>query len=67
MLAVALLLAAGTSANCDAIRTLSTPQTIAATNRNSGLSRPLCAYPQYAKYTGTGDVKDAAKWSCIAP
>jgi feruloyl esterase len=44
-----------------------TPATIAATNRNSGLSRPLCPYPQYAKYKGTGDLKDAANWSCVAP
>ena len=43
------------------------PATIAATNKKSGLSRPLCAYPQYAKYTGTGDLKDAANWSCVAP
>jgi feruloyl esterase len=44
-----------------------TPVTIAATNRNSGLSRPLCPYPQYAKYKGTGDLKDAANWSCVTP
>ena len=44
-----------------------TPATIAATNRTSGLSRPLCPYPQYAKYKGTGDLKDAANWSCVAP
>jgi feruloyl esterase len=43
-----------------------TPTTIAATNRNSGLSRPLCPYPQYAKYKGSGDLKDAANWSCVA-
>jgi feruloyl esterase len=43
------------------------PTTIAATNKNSGLSRPLCAYPQYAKYKGTGELEDAANWSCTAP
>jgi feruloyl esterase len=43
------------------------PATIAATNKRSGLSRPLCAYPQYAKYKGTGDLKDAANWVCTAP
>jgi pimeloyl-ACP methyl ester carboxylesterase len=43
------------------------PAVIAATNRNSGLSRPLCAYPQYANYKGTGDLKDAANWVCTAP
>ena len=44
-----------------------TPITIAATNKRSGLSRPLCPYPQYAKFSGTGDLKDAANWSCVAP
>ena len=44
-----------------------TPQTIAAKNLKSGLSRPLCAFPQYAKYKGNGDLKDAANWSCVAP
>ena len=43
------------------------PMTMAAVNKNSGLSRPLCAYPQYAKYKGTGDLKDAANWACTAP
>ena len=32
-----------------------------------GMSRPLCPYPQYAKYKGTGDLKDASNWSCKAP
>ncbi|HXI32288.1 MAG TPA: tannase/feruloyl esterase family alpha/beta hydrolase [Vicinamibacterales bacterium] len=32
-----------------------------------GLSRPLCPYPQYAAYKGTGDLKDAANWACTAP
>src|SRR5262245_4218129 len=44
-----------------------TPSTIPATNRASGLSRPLCAFPQYAKYKGSGDLKDAANWACTAP
>jgi len=44
-----------------------TPAAIAATNKTSGLSRPLCPYPQYAKYKGTGDLKDAANWACTAP
>jgi feruloyl esterase len=43
------------------------PVTMAAVNKNSGLSRPLCAYPQYAKYKGTGELKDGANWSCVAP
>jgi feruloyl esterase len=32
-----------------------------------GFTRPLCPYPQYAKYTGSGDLKDAANWACTAP
>ncbi len=44
-----------------------TPASMAATNKRSGLSRPLCPYPQYAKYSGSGDLKAAANWSCVAP
>ena len=44
-----------------------TPATIPAKNERSGLTRSLCAYPKYAKYSGTGDVKDGANWSCVAP
>ena len=32
-----------------------------------GMTRPLCPYPQYADYKGSGDLKDAANWSCKAP
>jgi tannase/feruloyl esterase len=31
-----------------------------------GFSRPLCPYPQYAEYKGTGDLKDGANWACTA-
>jgi feruloyl esterase len=30
----------------------------------NGLTRPLCPYPQYADYKGTGDLKDAGNWTC---
>jgi feruloyl esterase len=43
------------------------PAQIMASNPQSGLSRPLCSYPQYAKYKGTGDLKDASNWACAAP
>jgi len=33
----------------------------------NGLTRPLCPYPQYAEYHGSGDLKDANNWSCKAP
>lgn len=29
-----------------------------------GRSRPLCAYPQYAEYNGTGNPEDAANFTC---
>jgi feruloyl esterase len=29
-----------------------------------GLTRPLCPYPEYAEYKGSGDLKDAANWVC---
>jgi feruloyl esterase len=32
-----------------------------------GLTRPLCPYPQYAEYKGTGDLKNASSWACKAP
>ena len=31
------------------------------------LSRPLCPYPQYAKYTGSGDPNAAASFTCAMP
>jgi feruloyl esterase len=43
------------------------PASITGFNSQSGLSRPLCPFPQYAKYKGTGNMKDAANWSCVAP
>jgi feruloyl esterase len=44
-----------------------TPVQMMGSNPQSGLSRPLCAYPQYAKYKGSGDLKDAKNWACAAP
>jgi len=32
-----------------------------------GLTRPLCPFPQYAEYKGSGDLKNAANWACKAP
>ena len=32
-----------------------------------GRTRPLCAYPQFAQYTGTGNSEDAANFKCVAP
>jgi len=30
-------------------------------------SRPLCPYPQVARYKGNGSIDDAANFSCVAP
>ena len=32
-----------------------------------GLARPLCPFPQYAEFKGTGDLKNAGNWSCKEP
>ena len=29
-----------------------------------GRSRPLCAYPSFAHYKGTGDIEDAKNFTC---
>jgi hypothetical protein len=30
-----------------------------------GRSRPLCDYPKWARYNGTGDVNAAASFTCV--
>lgn len=30
-------------------------------------TRPVCVYPKVAKYKGTGELKDAASWTCAGP
>jgi feruloyl esterase len=30
-------------------------------------TRPLCAYPRFAKYIGSGDINDAANFRCVTP
>ncbi len=42
------------------------PDTIMGTGAQ-GLTRPLCPYPQYAEYKGSGDLKDGSNWACKAP
>ena len=32
-----------------------------------GRTRPLCPYPQFAQYTGTGDSENASNFTCVAP
>jgi feruloyl esterase len=43
------------------------PAQLMGKNRESGLERPICAYPQFAKYDGSGDLKDKSNWSCASP
>lgn len=43
------------------------PTRIVATKADSKLSRPLCPYPQLARYNGSGDTNDAANFTCAAP
>lgn len=31
------------------------------------MSRPLCPYPQYARYNGTGNPAEAGSFSCVGP
>jgi feruloyl esterase len=43
------------------------PKRIVATHSTNGAvdkTRPLCPYPQVAKYNGAGDTNDAANFSC---
>ncbi|HWC97222.1 MAG TPA: tannase/feruloyl esterase family alpha/beta hydrolase, partial [Candidatus Sulfopaludibacter sp.] len=30
-------------------------------------TRPLCAYPQTARYKGAGSIDDAANFTCVQP
>ncbi len=43
------------------------PDQIMGMNPKSGLRRPLCPFPEYAAYDGTGDLADAANWRCVTP
>jgi feruloyl esterase len=41
------------------------PDAVTATGRAfPGRSRPLCAYPKHAHYTGQGDMQDARNFEC---
>ena len=42
------------------------PEKVIATKFNGAvrISRPLCSYPQTAKYKGSGDVNQAENWEC---
>jgi feruloyl esterase len=41
------------------------PTSVIATGKAfPGRSRPLCAYPRHAQYSGSGDTNDAKNFSC---
>ena len=44
-----------------------TPNPLSGSALPSGRTRPLCPYPQFAQYTGTGDSEEAANFTCVAP
>jgi feruloyl esterase len=35
--------------------------------KKAKMTRPLCAYPQIAKYNGAGDTNDSASFVCSSP
>ena len=46
----------------------SAPEKIVAAHRTNGvpdMTRPLCPYPEVAKWTGSGSTNDAASFSCV--
>ena len=46
------------------------PNQIEASRNRGGrvdMTRPLCPYPQVAKYSGSGDTNDAKNFTCAAP
>jgi feruloyl esterase len=44
------------------------PDSILATRGGAnGMSRPLCPYPQIARYSGSGSTSDAANFTCAQP
>jgi feruloyl esterase len=46
------------------------PQSIVASHATGGVTdrtRPLCAYPTVARYTGTGSTDEARNFRCVAP
>ena len=46
------------------------PDSLLATHRTAGKvdrTRPICPYPQVAKYKGAGSIDEAANFQCVAP
>jgi len=43
------------------------PDRIIATNSFTSMTRPLCPYPEVARYSGSGSTNDAANFLCVPP
>jgi hypothetical protein len=41
------------------------PQRIVATHSQGSLARPMCRYPELARYVGSGDTRDPANFECV--
>ncbi|HVZ22203.1 MAG TPA: DUF6351 family protein [Vicinamibacterales bacterium] len=61
----------GLGAIVDWVETGAAPARIEASARPgtafAGRTRPLCPYPAYARYSGTGSLDDSANFTCVAP
>ncbi|HEX6636057.1 MAG TPA: tannase/feruloyl esterase family alpha/beta hydrolase [Steroidobacteraceae bacterium] len=56
------------SAVVDWVEKQQAPESVVATGSSApGESRPLCAYPAYAHYSGSGDARQATSYSCRKP
>ena len=59
-----------TTAVIDWVEKNKAPDSLVATKVTNGTvarTRPLCPYPQVARYKGQGSIDDAANFSCVAP
>jgi len=42
------------------------PEKLVGRNPQSGITRPHCAYPAVARYSGSGDANEPENWQCVA-
>jgi feruloyl esterase len=43
------------------------PKDLVVTDNHSGRTRPMCEWPAWPKYTGSGDVNSASSFTCVRP
>lgn len=41
------------------------PEQLIGSNGQSGITRPHCAWPDVARYNGSGEANDPASWACV--